>query len=406
MVEPSLALDRERLAELSGFSAEQVAECEAAGLIEAEDGVYKAIELLKLQLIGQVAQQVGGLPLVIDRYLSAGFPLGFLELCLPSGQDLSAVSYRDLMKRLGIPEEEAQAVLRAAGLPMPNLEAPARLDEVSAFESYAAIRALPIPIDARLHAMRVTGESMRRVTEVQAQLFHTHVVEPLLDAYREDLGRANEVIGEISGRANETVSSLTSWLYQRYLEHQIVKSVTERMEAAVSTGSPSLGRPRDPSVAFVDLVGFTVLSAAGGDHEAADLAQHFTDQLIEITATYGGRVIKTLGDGAMLFFDHGTEAVRACLQLQRDLETQGFPPIRVGINRGPIVAQAGDFYGTTINVAARITDYARPREVLVASSVVPDGADGIELEEIGEVTLRGVALPVHLCRAREAAAAR
>jgi adenylate cyclase len=397
---PSLALDRERLAELSGFTLGQIAECEDSGIIESDGGTYKAIELLKLQLIGQVAQQTGGLTRVIEQYLKGGYPLGFLEMCLPQGQDLSTVSYRELMKRLGIPEEEAQAVLRAAGLPMPNLEAPARLDEVRAFEYYAEIRSLPIPIDARLHAMRVTGDSMRRASQVQAELFRNHVVDPLLEAYREDLNQANELIGEISARANEMVSGLTSWLYQRYLEHETVKSVTERMEAAVSGGPLLMGRTRDPSVAFVDLVGFTVLSADGGDREAAHLAQHFSDQLMDITTGFSGRVVKTLGDGAMLFFDNGAEAVRACLQLQADLDDQGFPPIRVGINRGPVVAQAGDFYGTTINVAARITDYARPREVLVSSSVLPDGAEGVELEEIGEVTLKGVALPVRLFRAR------
>jgi len=398
-----LTIDRARLAELSGFTLEQIEECERSGIIESEEGCYKSIEVLKLQLIGQVAESHGGVARVVARYLEGGYPLGFLEMCLPAAQELSSITYRELMKKLGIPEEEAQAVLRAAGLPMPRLDAPARMDEVDAFEHYAAIRSLPIPIDARLHAMRVTGDSMRRATEVQAELFRNHVVDPLLEAYREDLTRANDLIGEISGRANEMISSLTAWVYQRYLEHETVKSVTERMEAAM-VGSPlTASRPRDPSVAFVDLVGFTVLSADGGDREAADLAQHFADHLLDITGAYGGRLIKTMGDGAMLFFENGAQAVRACLQLQHDLNGHGFPPIRVGINRGPVVAQAGDFYGNTINVAARITDYARPREVLVSSAVLPDGAEGVDLEEIGEVTLKGVALPVRLYRARETA---
>jgi adenylate cyclase len=398
---PGLTLDRERLALLSGFSQQQLDVCERAGMIEGTDGRYAGIDLLKLQLIGQVAEHTGGLTAVVDAYLKGGYPLGFLEMCLPQGLELSDTSYRELMKRLGIPEEEAQGVLRAAGLPMPNLEAPVRVDEIHAFEQYAAIRALPIPIDARMHAMRVTGDSMRRATEVQAELFRTHVVDPLLEAYREDLSRANDLVGEISSRANEMVAGLTMWLYQRYLEHETVKSVTERMEAALAGGSLAMGRPRDPSVAFVDLVGFTVLSADSGDHEAADLAQRFTDQLMDVTSTYDGRVVKTMGDGAMLFFSSGAQAVRACLELQRDLHAQGYPPIRVGVNRGPVVAQAGDFYGTTINVAARITDYARPREVLVSSAVLPDGCEGVDLEEIGEVTLKGVALPVRLFRARD-----
>lgn len=400
-----LTIDRARIVELSGFTLDQLAECENSGLIESKDGCYGAIEVLKLQLIGQVAEHSGGISAVVARYLEGGYPLGFLEMCLPQGQELATISYRQLMNKLGIPEDEAQAVLRAVGLPMPRLDAPARMDEVTAFEQYAQIRALPIPVDARLHAMRVTGDSMRRATEVQAELFRNHVVDPLLEAHREDLTRANDLIGEISSRANVMISSLTAWVYQRYLEHETVKSVAERMEAAMVGAPLTAGRTRDPSVAFVDLVGFTVLSADGGDREAADLAQHFADHLLEVTGTYHGRLVKTMGDGAMLFYDDGAEAVRACLQLQKDLTGHGFPPIRVGINRGPVVAQAGDFYGNTINVAARVADYARPREVLVSSAVLPDGAEGIDLEEIGEVTLKGVALPVHLYRARESSAA-
>jgi adenylate cyclase len=78
----------------------------------------------------------------------------------------------------------------------------------------------------------------------------------------------------------------------------------------------------------------------------------------------------------------------------------GVPPLRVGLHRGPVVAQSGDFYGSTVNLAARITDYARPNEVLVSASVLPESVDGIGLEEIGEVTLKGVAQPVRLLRAR------
>jgi adenylate cyclase len=190
------------------------------------------------------------------------------------------------------------------------------------------------------------------------------------------------------------------WLFQRYLEHEALRSVTERMEEAVTGAEPRLRRQGDPAVAFIDLAGFTVLSAEAGDAGAAELAGRFTDLLLETTQAHRGRVVKTMGDGAMLFFDDGGRAVTACLELERALDAAGLPPMRAGINRGPVVAQSGDYYGNTINVAARITDYARPREVLVSAEVLPGGSDGIELEEIGEVTLKGVAQPVRLSRAR------
>jgi class 3 adenylate cyclase len=67
-----------------------------------------------------------------------------------------------------------------------------------------------------------------------------------------------------------------------------------------------------------------------------------------------------------------------------------------------VVAQSGDYYGNTVNLAARITDYARPNEVLVSSALLPQPVAGVEYEEIGEVTLKGVAQPVRLSRARQA----
>jgi class 3 adenylate cyclase len=69
-----------------------------------------------------------------------------------------------------------------------------------------------------------------------------------------------------------------------------------------------------------------------------------------------------------------------------------------------VVTHAGDVFGLTVNVAARINDYARPREVLLSAAVVPDGVPGVELEEIGEVSLKGVQRPIVLLRARPVAA--
>jgi class 3 adenylate cyclase len=102
----------------------------------------------------------------------------------------------------------------------------------------------------------------------------------------------------------------------------------------------------------------------------------------------------------MLFFEDAAHAVTAALDLLDELRQAGLPPIRAGVHRGPVVAQSGDYYGNTVNLAARITDYARPNEVLVSSSVLPEPIDAVDLEEIGEVTLKGVAQPVRLSRAR------
>jgi class 3 adenylate cyclase len=72
-----------------------------------------------------------------------------------------------------------------------------------------------------------------------------------------------------------------------------------------------------------------------------------------------------------------------------------------------VVFQEGDYFGRTVNIAARIADYSRPREVLVSRDVVDSAShDGLDFTEIGPVTLKGVADPIHLYRAHRLTVAR
>jgi adenylate cyclase len=93
--------------------------------------------------------------------------------------------------------------------------------------------------------------------------------------------------------------------------------------------------------------------------------------------------------------------VRASFHLIERIKQAGLPHARVGMHAGPVVIRDGEYFGRTVNVATRISDYARPGEVLVSSAVVEatDG-DSIGFEEIGPVTLRGLAGAVDLYLAR------
>jgi adenylate cyclase len=73
------------------------------------------------------------------------------------------------------------------------------------------------------------------------------------------------------------------------------------------------------------------------------------------------------------------------------------------VNAGPVIAQEGDYFGRTVNVAARIADYARPREVLVSEEARRSaGTAGVEFEPIGDVRLKGLPRAVRLHRATRA----
>jgi adenylate cyclase len=78
---------------------------------------------------------------------------------------------------------------------------------------------------------------------------------------------------------------------------------------------------------------------------------------------------------------------------------RGLPPARVGVDAGPVVLRDGDYFGRTVNLAARIADYARPGEVLVSARVRQHAEPEFAFDALGPAELKGIAEPVELFRA-------
>ena len=159
-----------------------------------------------------------------------------------------------------------------------------------------------------------------------------------------------------------------------------------------------------PAIAFLDLTGYTALAEEHGDEAAAELATALAGVVDEAARGHGGRPVKWLGDGVMFHFADPARAIVGVLELVEQTEAAMRVPARIGINAGAVIAQEGDYFGRTVNVASRIADYAQPHEVLVSEDTrrnadVPD----VEFELVGDVTLRGVSRAVRLHRARRAA---
>jgi adenylate cyclase len=153
---------------------------------------------------------------------------------------------------------------------------------------------------------------------------------------------------------------------------------------------------------FVDIVGFTSFTEEHGDARAADLAWRLrlgVEQQLGVEA----HIVKTLGDAVMVrIADPGEAAAVGARIVARALPAGADPCVRVGVHYGPAVECDGDFFGATVNVAARVAALARPGEVLVTDALVlatrGRGARrcGILFDEIGERSLRNVARPVTL----------
>jgi adenylate cyclase len=192
-------------------------------------------------------------------------------------------------------------------------------------------------------------------------------------------------------------------IYHGQQEHAWTQGFVETVEGALEARGLYRRLDRPPAVCFLDLTGYTRLTEERGDEAAAELAARLADLVRRSAQEHGGTPVKWLGDGVMFYFQEPGGAVLAALEMVEVVGRQGLPPAHVGIHAGPVVFQEGDYFGRTVNVAARIAEYARPGEVVVSQEVV-DAADAapVTFTDIGPVELKGVSGPLRLYTARHA----
>ena len=153
---------------------------------------------------------------------------------------------------------------------------------------------------------------------------------------------------------------------------------------------------RDSTFLFADIAGYSALTEAHGDEAAADLAADFSRGVAD-AAGEQGEVVKTIGDAVMLRFDDAGEAVRLGLRIPHEVWTgHGLPAAAVGMHRGAAVERHGDWFGSAVNVAARLAGLAAGGEVLVSRTVreAAGAVPGVHFEDQGEKSLRNLAAPV------------
>jgi adenylate cyclase len=159
---------------------------------------------------------------------------------------------------------------------------------------------------------------------------------------------------------------------------------------------PSSAMAGDGSVVimFTDIEGSTALMESLGEDRWLELLQWHNEVIRQQTAVFGGSVVKGQGDGFMLAFAACGAAVACAVALQRALKSgwAGIPvPTRVGIHCGNAKAEAGDFFGRTVVVAARISAAAAGGEILTSQQVQESLAGAFRLGTSRSLTLKGIA---------------
>lgn len=148
---------------------------------------------------------------------------------------------------------------------------------------------------------------------------------------------------------------------------------------------------------FADLAGFTALTEVHGDDEAADLAGRFSQSVRELLPAREAEVVKTIGDAVLVRVSDPIAALRHAIRIAYDIGAQhGAPVVRVGLHTGPAVERDGDWFGATVNLAARIAGAAGGGEVLLSegSRYAVGDVPGIVFQPRGDQRFRNVREPV------------
>jgi adenylate cyclase len=151
------------------------------------------------------------------------------------------------------------------------------------------------------------------------------------------------------------------------------------------------------SFLFADLAGYTAMTEAMGDDEAARVIEGYCSSVRGHLGEYGAHEVKSIGDALLIRVPKAEAAVRLGLRIALEIGAQhGFPAVRVGMHHGPAIERDGDFFGRTINIAARVAAVARGGEILVTEDVVQASGklESVRFIERGRHPLKGIDEPV------------
>jgi adenylate cyclase len=393
-------LSSDELTDRSGVTAEQLRRLVELGIITPTPrGRFRPSDIQRIRVVDTLAE-AGFAPEQLSELIATGaYDLDWASVVFPEPTAQLTTTLEETAAATGLPEDLAAHLFDAWELPRPQPGQALRADDdellrlaVPALEGFGRDEAV------LLGAARQLGDRLRGLAESQVRLFHTHVEEQLAAEGHPDHSWTDD-LNHVAASMMASLERTLLLLYRRHFEHYVLDVTVLRAEAALERAGLARRRPvRPPAIAFLDLTGYTKLTEERGDRAAAELAGRLVEIVHEFAHRRGGRPVKLLGDGVMFHFPEPAQGVRCGLELVDRLPQAGLPQARVGLHTGPVVFQDGDYFGRTVNVAARITDYARPGEVLVSDQVVADAdrLQGVRFEPVGPVSLKGLSGPITL----------
>ncbi len=155
------------------------------------------------------------------------------------------------------------------------------------------------------------------------------------------------------------------------------------------------------TILFADISGSTGMYEHLGDENAHKIVSRCLAVISEAVDRHLGTIVKTIGDEVMCTFEEAEQAVLAAVSMQKAVDAMPpilpnqsvKPNIRVGLHMGPVIMRSSDIFGDAVNMAARMVELAKPRQIVTNQQTIhalPDGA-GIDIKCIDRTTIKGKA---------------
>lgn len=376
-----------RLLPYSACVSEEGIDFEREGLLDDLSGVQRQE---RLALLRSLAAE--GVPLSeLRRHTQEG-----TILFLPAERVIGGprrYTAAEIVQLSGESVEFLIAARRAMGLPVPGPEERVYIDaDLEATRMASVFKAAGVSEQDSLEVLRILGRGLSQSAEAIRTLGMRLALEPGVSEH--DLAQ------RFAGTAAQLTPMLGPLITNLLTLHLRQLADNEAIDAAERFGGRLPGS-REIAVCFADLVGFTRLGEEVPPHELSRLAIRL-EQLAGEVAQQPVRLVKTIGDAAMLTCPEPASLVEAALRLVEaaDVEGEQFPQLRAGVTMGPALSRAGDWFGRPVNLASRVTQVARPGSLLTERDVRMAVGERYRWSYAGERRLRGVREPVALYRAR------
>jgi adenylate cyclase len=382
----------------SGVPASTLKRWAEERIVPVRRGRWTATAAAQARVVARMRERGYSLKDLKEAGREGRLAFGFTEELF--AEEAGEVSIEAVAEETGLEIELIERILTMMGTPV-GMEHELSPADAVAIRLCAQVLAAGFPLVAFLQLVRVYVQSLRRIAEAEVRLFHLFVHEPLIRDGVPELQMAEEM-GDLAANITPLAAPLTEYLHNRYLRFYIEQDVVGHMEVGgeQSTAEIELGHVA-VTLCFIDLTGFTRFTEEEGDIEALDVVENFVET-VEATLPREATIVKTIGDEVMVVSPDAAGLTEWAVAFLDRFDRR--PQPRVGIHTGEAVYRDGDYFGGQVNLAHRIVNRALAGEVLVTDRVAASlaGRQGLRLEPIGEVTLRGFPVPTALFVVRAA----